>query len=57
MEQQLSEGVQLNISEDFSSAYDGRRYAGKAQEVPGQLEGPCSARKNHIIAVQLTFAD
>jgi hypothetical protein len=57
MEQQLSEGVQLNISEDFSSAYDGRGYAGKAQEVPGQLEGPCPARKNHIIAVQLTFAD
>jgi hypothetical protein len=57
MEQQLSEGVYSNISEDFTSAHDSRRHAGKAQEVPGQLEGPCPAREDHSIAVQSTFAD
>ena len=57
MEQQLSEGVYLNFSEDFTSAHDSRRHAGKAQEVPGQLEGPCPAREDHSIAVQSTFAD
>lgn len=57
MEQQLSEGVHFDISEDFTSAHDSRRYAGKAQEVPGQLEGPRLARKDHLVAVQLAVAD
>ena len=57
MEQQLSEGVHINILEDFTSAYHGRRHVGKAQEVPGQPEGPCTAGKDYLIAVQLTFAN